>query len=742
MDTVVHGLSTEYAKAADDRNIQNPFQNSFEQLLAQLERVDLLIQKQLSYARNIYQSDNDFRGVVITESEIDTILSEPFGIPAWARYIQSTSPDFSLMYTDHFNLLVERTSISVISGVDIRLQKLVNMFGLSSFDLDVLLICMLSSIDVRYEKVFAFLQDDLSKKSPSVDLMLNILSNELVEKVKLRKCFDPDSNLFKYGLLEKINSDSPEDYMLLSDLIRINERISLWLLGNDEIDTTIRGFVSMMNDDGGVDNLLLDCSIKEKMSNISSLIKNTPALVQILGVDGLEKSEIANAISRDSGKKLIKFDFVSLSVSDPCKLPQLFTTLKREACLQEANIYCVNTSEFIGDKSNVRIFSRFAEDAEVTLFLSADDSLGIYKCQKKLSLQITLPPMSFHERTMVWARELKKKGLGHDNDTLTALSSRYRMNESQIASAAKSASEIGLYDENDTVSLEDVYDACRQDVNTQLRSLAQKISPCYDWKDIILPTDNMNNLREICAAISVRHKVFDDWGFAKKHSLGKGFNILFFGASGTGKTMASEVIANELSLDLYKVDMSQIVSKYIGETEKNIDKIFKAAKNDNSILFFDEADAIFGKRSEVKDAHDRYANIETGYLLQKMEEHEGVVILSSNLKNNIDTAFMRRMFAVLEFPFPDEVHRRKIWISAIPAQVPIEKDLDLDFLARNFRLSGGNIKNVVLRAAFLSVSGNGVLSMENLVKAIQREYQKINRPCTNEDFGQYYEMVS
>ena len=206
--------------------------------------------------------------------------------------------------------------------------------------------------------------------------------------------------------------------------------------------------------------------------------------------------------------------------------------------------------------------------------------------------------------------------------------------------------------------------------------------------------------------------------------------------------MAAEVMASELRLDLYKIDLSMIVSKYIGETEKNLSKIFREAEDSNAILFFDEADALFGKRSEVRDSHDRYANIEISYLLQKMEENEGIVIMASNLCRNIDDAFLRRMHFTVEFPFPEEEYRYRIWKSLFPKEAPLSEDVDFEFLAKRFRLAGGNIKNIVVNAAFLAAENSGAITMEDVIKAARREFQKIGKICSESEFGGYYDLIS
>ena len=269
-----------------------------------------------------------------------------------------------------------------------------------------------------------------------------------------------------------------------------------------------------------------------------------------------------------------------------------------------------------------------------------------------------------------------------------------------------------------------------------------KVKTLHGWDDLVLPRVTLQRVKEIAAAIRHRHVVYSEWGFDKRIAAGLGLKILFSGASGTGKTMTAGVIAAELGLDLYKIDLSGIVSKYIGETEKNLDRIFHAAESSNAILFFDEADALFGKRSEVNDAHDRYANIEVAYLLQKIEEYEGVVILASNLSKNIDLAFARRMHYVVEFPLPDESHREKLWRGMFPAAVPLGEDVDFQFLAKQFPIAGGDIRNVALEAAFLAAQDGKVVTMKQLAKALARQMMKQGKVPSATDFKQYHELIS
>jgi len=283
----------------------------------------------------------------------------------------------------------------------------------------------------------------------------------------------------------------------------------------------------------------------------------------------------------------------------------------------------------------------------------------------------------------------------------------------------------------DLVSL--LWDACRSHSRPFLEGKAQRIAARARWEDIVLPDSSMGLLRAIAAHVRQQQKVFESWGFSAQSSRGLGTAVLFSGPSGTGKTLAAEVLANELRLDLYRIDLSQVVSKYIGETEKNLRSIFDAAEDSGAILLFDEADALFGKRSEVKDSHDRYANIEVSYLLQRMEAYRGLAILTTNMRHALDSAFLRRLRFIIPFPFPDAPLRRRIWERVFPRQTPTS-GLDVDRLAR-LNLPGGNIRNVALHAAVLAADAGQPVRMEHLLIATRRECAKLEKTLSDAEIG-------
>jgi SpoVK/Ycf46/Vps4 family AAA+-type ATPase len=278
-----------------------------------------------------------------------------------------------------------------------------------------------------------------------------------------------------------------------------------------------------------------------------------------------------------------------------------------------------------------------------------------------------------------------------------------------------------------------IWDACCSQVRHNLEALAQRIVPVAAWEDLVLPAMQTQILRDIAIHVRNRAKVYGQWGFERKLSMGKGISVLFSGASGTGKTLAAEVLANELGLDLYRIDLSSVVSKYIGETEKNLKRVFDAAERGGCLLLFDEADALFGKRSEVKDSHDRYANIEVSYLLQRMEAYRGLAILTTNMKKSLDPAFLRRIRFSVNFPFPDAGQRARIWMRIFPPQAPKGR-LDVEKLSR-LNVAGGNIKNIALYSAFLAAEESQPIAMIHLLHAARVEYAKLEKPLTETEIG-------
>jgi ATP-dependent 26S proteasome regulatory subunit len=338
-------------------------------------------------------------------------------------------------------------------------------------------------------------------------------------------------------------------------------------------------------------------------------------------------------------------------------------------------------------------------------------------------------PLTAEEQDEIWRGALPQ--LPALNGAPARLGGQFSLSSATIRSIAGA-----LQPEAEAASASDrLWDACRLHSRPRMEALAQRTEPTASWQDLVLSEKQLDMLRQITIHVRQRAHVYQTWGFAAKGSRGLGISAMFAGPSGTGKTMAAEVIANNLRLDLYRIDLSQVVSKYIGETEKNLRRVFDAAESGAAILLFDEADALFGKRSEVKDSHDRYANIEISYLLQRMESYRGLAILSTNMKNALDPAFARRIRFIVEFPFPDANGRAEIWRRVFPPNAPTDS-LDIELLAR-LNIAGGNIRNIALYASFLAADEGVPVNMTHLKRAAEVEYDKLERPLTQAELGDW-----
>jgi SpoVK/Ycf46/Vps4 family AAA+-type ATPase len=354
------------------------------------------------------------------------------------------------------------------------------------------------------------------------------------------------------------------------------------------------------------------------------------------------------------------------------------------------------------------------------------------------SVVARLPALDATARHALWQEALG--GVASSvNGQLAGIVQQFDLGPEGIARAVTAAHDraglrtTGTVPETSEITAADLWQACREQAAGHLDALARRLVPCQTWEDIVLPDEIVRQLHEIAGQVAWRSRVYEEWGFGAKLSRGRGISALFSGPSGTGKTMAAEVLAGHLELDLYRIDLSSVVSKYIGETEKNLRRVFDEAERSGAILFFDEADALFGKRSEVKDSHDRYANIEISYLLQRMEEYRGLAILATNLRSHLDQAFLRRLRFLVDFPFPDVGQRQRIWQRVFPPQAAVE-GLDFAALGR-LEIPGGNIKNIALNASFLAAGEASPVRMEHVLKAARREYVKIEKLVSEADFG-------
>ncbi len=718
-----------------------PYKDGLEHLLEELKWVEALVHLEIQRFRKSGSDDNsnEFKGLLITEEEVNSLLKKD--------PINDLESQKILNYIEGLKRqIANRTQATLTQKIYLPLYRLTYLFHLDPFEKDVLLIALAPELDLKYERLYAYLQDDVTKRRPTVDLGLNLLCPSFEARLSFRKYFDTKSNLFKNSILS-LGDDPKGEIPLLARSLKIDERIISFLLGSNEIDSRLIPFSSLLEPKVSFEQLILEEDFKNQLKTLCQRQKDIENLILFFqGPYGSGRKFTALAICKESGKRLLVINLENLFHTN-LPLENAFRLIFREALLQDAVPYFDKFSLLLtGDEKGISLrnsllyeINRFSG----SVFLGSDSSwepVGLHQDKRFITFEFSTPSFSLRKR--LWQVNLDGRYRG-DID-IDALSNKFKFTGGEIRDAIKTSENLSLMKspENLQISMKDFYVGCKLQSNKNLSTFSRKTNPKYRWEDIILPEDKIEQLKEICSYVKYKNVVYLDWGFDKKLSLGKGLNILFSGPSGTGKTMAAEIITNELSLELYKIDLSCVVSKYIGETEKNLSKIFKEAETSNAILFFDEADALFGKRSEVKDSHDRYANIEIAYLLQKMEEYEGMVILATNLQKNIDEAFTRRMHFIVEFPFPDEKYRYRIWQSIFPNEAPKSDDIDFDFLAKNFKIAGGNIKNIILTSAFLSAEDSEVIIMKHIINGTKREFQKMGRLCVQSDFGKYYELIS
>jgi SpoVK/Ycf46/Vps4 family AAA+-type ATPase len=718
------------------------FRTSMEHVLAELERVDILVSAQVRRAREAQKQD-DLQGLYISEQEVDLLMAQPIGMPHWAAIpFASVAPDVSSALAQLERRIQDRKAESLRQHIPLRLPTLTERFQLSTFDVWVLLICLATELDLRYERLYAYLQDDVSKKRPTVDLALNLICPSFAAKLEARKRFSPDAPLFRHQLLSLLEDAAYPRSPLLSRSLKLDERVVNYLLDSDEIDVRLAPHLSLVSPQRNLEDLVLPPHMCERLRLL--LENRQPGRAELnlyfQGPYGVGKRSSAEALCKLAGWKLLVLDGAHLLTTAAGDFSSTVRLILREATLQDAAVYWNGFDALLADENHSarKVLLRELEGWNHLAFLAGEAVWEPADDPALPFIRIEFPRPLYRDRLRFWENQLFET----ERVDAAVLASRFRFTGGQIRDAAVTARNLARQQQPDkpSVTMDHLLEACRLQSNRKLATLATHIKPRYTFGDIVLPADRLRQLHEICNAVEYRSLVHDEWGFGSKLSLGKGFSLLFAGPSGTGKTMAAEILAHELGLDLYKIDLSTVVSKYIGETEKNLSRIFTEAETSNAILFFDEADALFGKRSEVRDAHDRYANIEINYLLQRIEEYEGVAILASNLRKNMDEAFVRRIHASVEFPFPGVDDRLRIWQCVWPERVP-RAPLDLEFMAKRFEMTGGNIRNIALASAFLGAEDGGCVRMEHLIRATWQEYQKMGKVIMEGEFGKYANLA-
>lgn len=597
------------------------------------------------------------------------------------------------------------------------IDTICTLFGLSNFEKSVLLLCAGVELYGELTRLCAEAQGNSNSVYPTFGLALASMPGAHWSAIT------PASSLRRFRLIELYNTTPMP---LTANPIRIEERVLHYLTGISYFEPQLRTMLRPVRE-----NVPLvsshKCLVERILLSWRTSKGKLPA-IQLLGIDETSKLAIAQKACAGLGLTLwqLPAEMIPTKADEMDSFIQLWT---REAALLESALY-ISVEDI--DSSIQKNIARLVYDIPGPIILGTREKLHVVDDQSDISFEVKKPTKM--EQFELWQSFLGEPSQSL-NATISKVVSQFDLNASAVQLASKKAF---LLSSSDGITLpRALWDASLEVSRPRLNELAERIVPKAKMDELVLAEQEKRLLCEISIHVAQRTKVYEEWGFESSSSRGLGITALFAGVSGTGKTMAAEVLANELSLDLFRIDLSMVMSKFIGETEKNLRKVFDAIENsgNGSILFFDEADALFGKRTEIRDSHDRYANIEINYLLQRMEGYRGLAILATNMKNAIDPAFIRRIRFQVNFPFPDEKSREKIWDHIFPPSTPTA-GIDFHSLAR-LNISGGNIRNIAMNAAFLAADEGLPVSMKHLRRAAHTEYAKLERPLTEPELGDW-----
>ncbi|MBO9604909.1 MAG: ATP-binding protein [Paenibacillaceae bacterium] len=630
-----------------------------------------------------------------------------------------------------------RVAASAEAGVYLPLPYVAGLFGLTAFETHVVLCAFAAELDRKYELAFGYLLDARQAKGPSMDTVLRLYygtESAEAERWEARKAFAADGTLRRYFL----RADKDRGQNALSAPLQLEERIVSFLLGTGGIDPRIEPFARFHDPAETLPGLLIGREAQTRLQEYTdayflqagSAGEPKPyILFSVWGQTGAGKLLQVKHFARHFDQRLLIVDLRRM-LADAVPFETAVKLALLEAVLQRVLPVFAHFEELLEEgeavkKKRLHLLDAIRRTRSIVFVLSArqwkpaEPVLPVF-------VEIELPVPAALERVMLWEHFARGRSVG-DTVDWGVMASKFRFTPGQIAHALDSAEQLAAWNRMERrLHMEELHQACYVQTQHKLDTKAKRLTPRHTWDRLILPAEQKDELRHACNQMKYRHVVYGKWGFDQRLSYGTGLSMLFTGPPGTGKTMAAEVIAKELYLEIYRIDLSQVISKYIGETEKNLQEIFREAAHSHAILFFDEADALFSKRSEVKDANDKYANMEVAYLLQKMEEYEGISIMATNLQQNIDEAFIRRISYVIKFPFPGADDRERLWRSMIPQDAP-QRGLDYRLIAERIELAGGNIKNIAVSAAFMAAEEGGAIGMRHIAQAAKYELKKTGR---------------
>ncbi|GGW22751.1 ATP-binding protein [Streptomyces xantholiticus] len=669
-------------------------------LLGRLGIVEARVRRAVQARRAVDpEADDPFRGLYLSEDAVLRILDETQAVP-W--------PDDPVDVPARE--AVERAAETS------RLTALQQNFGLTPLDVELLLIALAPDLDRRFEQLYGYLNDDVTRRRPTIGLALGLCGVAAVS-AGARGRLAADAPLAERGLLLVEEPERP----FLGRSLRVPDRVTSHLLGDDAMDPVLVDVMRPVRAGALPEGVLGDLP-----ERLAGAVRDAISPVYLREAAGGTAQELAADALAGAGRTAFTLDLARLARQTGPEA--LVRAAGREAALEGAGLIAAPVEALAERLELLRALAGLSVPV-----LLAGQAGWDPQWSDRTPLMVDVERLGAAARAALWRQVL---GDGSSGDAVAA----FVLTPEQMRRAASTARQQAVLG-GGAVGEAELLHGARAQNTSGLERLARRIQPAVGWDDLVLPLGVLGQLRELAARARHRDRVLGDWAMRPGGGRGHGVMALFAGDSGTGKTMSAEVIAGALGLDLYTVDLATVVDKYVGETEKNLERIFTEAAGANGVLLFDEADAVFGKRSEVKDAHDRYANVESAYLLQRMETFDGLAVLATNLRANLDEAFTRRLDLVVDFPLPDAEQREALWDRCLGTALPRADDLDLAFCGTAFELAGGDIRSAAVTAAYLAAEAERPVSMADLVAAVAREYRKLGRLCLESEFGPYVGLV-
>ena len=609
---------------------------------------------------------------------------------------------------------------------DAPLARLARVFWLDKIDLSIIATLLAPELDPELERAFTFAIDDFTRKRLDIGFLGRLIGGR--DEIEIDRAYarlDETAPLRRHNTLTLAapNETTPTSMRT----VRLADRIVSFLRGHDTIDELVRGVVRVVHEPSALAAVVMAPEMIAQIRRALAGQGGAAARVLLAGPDGVGRGMVVEALLAERDIPIVRIDLAA--IASDARIGERMTAALREAALRDAVAILDGGAAF---KDEVpRALAQAIADGAATLAvplvftLTTRPSWLVNAIPDLVELDVPAP--SFRERLELWRRELPPPIVAPED--LETVAARYAFTGSTITRVARRAEATArLRDPNDPhIRLDELGDAARLTFTHRLGSMAQRIPTGFSWNDLVLPKDTMDAVREVLRFARYKPVLLEDWGFSAKLPYGRGVSAILHGPPGTGKTMVAQLLANELGYDLYRIDLSQVVNKYIGETEKNLAKIFDEAETSHAILFFDEADSLFSKRTAVTSANDRYANLEVNYLLQRMETFDGVTLLATNLEQGIDEAFKRRVRFSVGFELPEAPERARLWKSMFPPRAPLAPNIDWETLARQFVMAGGYIKKAVLRAALVAAEANRAVTTADLVEAARLEYREMGR---------------